>query len=99
MANAVGGELSLLFLAENDPAFGLALQPDDHLVESLILGAEFGHEIGFGFVGEPLLDLAGVLVHGCTTAAGLLGLSGDEPAPAPTGKRPRRCSRIQARRR
>ena len=72
-----GGELSLLVLVENDPASGLALQYGDRLAEPLILGAEFGHDLGVGFVGEPLLDLASVLVHRLTTAGGLFGLSSD----------------------
>ncbi len=72
-----GGELSLFVLVENDPTFGLARQSGDRLVEPLILGAEFGHDINVGCVGEPLLDLAGVLVHRLTTASGLFGLSSD----------------------
>ena len=74
MAHACGGELSLLDLVEKDLALGLALQFGDRLVEPLILGAEFGHDVGGELVDEPLLDLLGVLVHRLTTAARLLGL-------------------------
>ena len=72
-----GRQPPLRGLVAADQTFGLAPQPGDLLAEPLILGAEFGHRVGVGLGGEPLLDLAGVLVDGLAAAPGLFGLPGD----------------------
>jgi hypothetical protein len=68
-----GGQLPLLGPVSTDQASGLVLEFGDHRSQPLILGAELGH----GLVGEPSLDLAGVLVERLAAASGLLGLPGD----------------------
>lgn len=68
-----GRELSLFVLVEKNPPLGLALQSGNRLVESLILGVEFGHD-GGGLIVEPLLDLAGMLINRLAAALRLLSL-------------------------
>ena len=74
-----GGELSLLVLVEKDLAFGLALQFRNRLAKSLILSAEFANNAVGGLVSEPLLDLAGVLIHRLAATTRLVGLLSHGP--------------------
>ncbi len=76
MAKAAVASFSLLGLATTDQVLSPSLQPADLLAESLILGVESGRRRVAGTGVEAVLDLAGVLVDGLPTAAGLLGLPG-----------------------
>ena len=72
-----GGQSPLLGLVAPDRAFGGTLRFGDPPAQASVLRVEFGRRLGDGVGGEPLLQLAGVLVDSLAGTVGPLGLPGD----------------------